>query len=308
MRSTRLSERRLLALLVVCGSAACAQTPLPAPESVAALRALDDAPTLRLAREEKATAAFTASLVSYLSDGLTVYALVAVPKQAPPPEGFPVVVANHGFHPDPPLYGITAGGEDWRPGDYYRSVPVLFAERGFLVVMPDYRGHNRSEGGAFVTLDNAVDYYAQDVLALVRALEQLEAADTDNAFLWAHSMGGQVSLRALRATDAFRAASLWSTAKVDDLLPALATVTTPLLLQHGLHDETTPFTNTQRVLDAAVANGQPMALFAYDDAAHFFGPALRPLAADRDVQFFCTRATRPLRACSARGGSGEPPR
>jgi hypothetical protein len=45
--------------------------------------------------------------------------MVAVPNSAIPENGFPVVIANHGYVPDPARYGITAEGIDSRPGDYY---------------------------------------------------------------------------------------------------------------------------------------------------------------------------------------------
>ena len=137
--------------------------------------------------------------------------MVATPKSSPPARGFPVLIANHGTHPDPPRYGIGASGVDARPGDYYRAVPGLYASRGFLVVMPDYRGHNTSEGVEFARGFLASAYFTEDVLALVNALSGLRHANLDSVFLWGHSLGGEVTLRALLATDRVRGASLWST-------------------------------------------------------------------------------------------------
>jgi dipeptidyl aminopeptidase/acylaminoacyl peptidase len=99
---------------------------------------------------------------------------------------------------------------DSRPGDYYRSVPELYTSRGFLVVMPDFRGHNKSQGIEFTEGMLESRYYAEDVLALLSALEGIENADPDNVFMWGHSMGGEVTLRALLATDMIRGASIWS--------------------------------------------------------------------------------------------------
>ena len=54
-------------------------------------------------------------------------------------------------------------------------------------------------------------YYTEDVLALLAGLEDVENADLDNVFMWGHSMGGEVTLRTLLATDRLRGASIWST-------------------------------------------------------------------------------------------------
>ncbi len=162
------------------------------------VRKLDDGPS------------FTAYLVSYRSSGLTVHAMVATPKSPPPPRGFPILVANHGTHPDPPRYGFTADGVDSRPGDYYRQVPELYARSGFLVVMPDYRGHNTSEGLQYARGFLASAYYTEDVLALLSGLAGIDHADLQNVFMWGHSLGGEVTLRALLASDRVKGASLWS--------------------------------------------------------------------------------------------------
>ncbi len=136
--------------------------------------------------------------------------MVAVPRTKKPSAGYPVIVANHGFHPNPEQYGITSNGHDSRPGDYYRDIPDIYAQAGFLVVMPDYRGHNISEGHDYTHGFLATNYYTLDVLALLSALPGLDDADLTNVFMWGHSLGGEVSLRSLLATNAIRGASLWS--------------------------------------------------------------------------------------------------
>ena len=182
----------------------------PPPLSIDALRAETFDTRLEFVRRVEGGASFDAQLVSYMSAGLKVHALIATPRGSKPAGGFPVLVANHGHHPDPPRYGITAAGVDWRPGDYYRAIPELYAAMGFLVVMPDYRGHSDSEG--FQYTDGMLEplYYTEDVLALVAALDDIADADPENVFMWGHSMGGEVTLRALLATDVVKGASLWS--------------------------------------------------------------------------------------------------
>lgn len=196
------------AIMLACGADA---GPKAAPLSIEALASKTFDTELAFVRELDGTDSFDAHLVAYEVAGLKVHAMIAVPLAEPPPRGFPVVVANHGHHPDPPRYGITAEGIDLRPGDYYRSVPALFASRGFLVVMPDYRGHNNSEGFEFTEGMLESRYYAEDVLALLAGLDSIERVDLDNVFMWGHSMGGEVTLRTLLATDRIRGASIWST-------------------------------------------------------------------------------------------------
>ena len=137
---------------------------------------------------------------------------MAIPHKKTDTGKFPTIIANHGFHPDPPRYGITAEGVTHRPGDYYRQIPEVFTREGFLVVMPDYRGHNSSEGSEFTHGFIATNYYTQDVLALLNDIDVIDQVDPGNIFMWGHSMGGEVSLRSLLATSRVKAASLWATA------------------------------------------------------------------------------------------------
>lgn len=182
----------------------------PPPMSINELRSARISTPLNFVRKLDDGPGFSAYLVSYQSGGLKVHAMVAVPVSAAPARGYPVLVANHGTHPNPPQYGITAAGVDSRPGDYYRSIPALYAKQGFLVVMPDYRGHNNSEGREFTDGLLATSYYTEDVIELLSGLPSLKNADLHNVFMWGHSLGGEVSLRALLATDVIKGATLWS--------------------------------------------------------------------------------------------------
>ncbi len=200
---------RILVVLALISIAtpACAKPP---PKTIDALRGLDRNVKLVEVGPIEGGEGFSATLFSYRSADLKVHAMLATPDGPEPASGWPIVVANHGHHPDPPKYGITADGADHRPGDYYRRIPELFVKHGFMVVLPDYRGHNNSEGFEFTEgmLESA--YYTEDVINLVNAIDQINGVDADRIFMWGHSMGGEVTLRALLATDRIRAASLWS--------------------------------------------------------------------------------------------------
>ena len=200
-------RRLLICFLLLLFAGACSDL---APLSIEGMRVADHTATLTFERPLEDGPGFSAYLVSYRSSGLKVYAMVAVPNTPKPEAGYPVLLANHGFDPTRENYGVTAEGIDSRPGDYYRDVPDVFAREGFLVVMPDYRGHNISEGFDFTTGFLATNYYTLDVLALLSALPGLDDADLDKLFMWGHSLGGEVTLRTLLVNDSIRGASLWS--------------------------------------------------------------------------------------------------
>src|SRR5215510_2855795 len=74
--------------------------------------------------------------VSYLSDGLKIYALMTVPNGQKPATGWPVIVFNHGYIP-PNVYRTT---------ERYIAYVDQIARSGYIVLKSDYRGHDRSEG------------------------------------------------------------------------------------------------------------------------------------------------------------------
>ncbi|MDX1517799.1 MAG: alpha/beta fold hydrolase [Woeseiaceae bacterium] len=289
--------RALVALLAIGLLAACSEsgdreqgdgsTRRP-PLAIEALRATAFGTTLRYVRDLDDGPGFSAYLVAYDVGDLSLHAMVAAPDMPTPEDGYPVVVANHGYVPDPRKYGITSDGRDARPGDYYRAVPELFTSRGFLTVLPDYRGHNSSEGIEYVDPDvyTAIGYYAEDVAALLAALGDIDQADTDRVYVWSHSMGGPVSLRALLATGGVRAASFWSTMDVDNLRPHLAGLKAPVILHHAVGDPAAAYGNSTRFADALRNLGREPALHSYDSNDHFFQGDIQQLAADRDALFF----------------------
>lgn len=291
--------RLLISFVVIVTSAGCSRpaTDVPsvaapvdrlAPLSIGELRERQFDTSLQYERPLQERASFTAYLLSYRHSGLKLHAMVAVPKTERPAGGYPVIIANHGYVPDPTKYGITHEGIDSRPGDYYRSVPELYASRGFLVVMPDFRGHNDSEGYSYIDPqdDNSVGYYAEDVVALIATLDEIEDADLENIFMWAHSMGGPVSLRVLLATDVVKATSFWSTMSVDELQPYLPELVGPVVIQHSIGDTSTDHSNSIRLAEALRAIDHPHVFHSYDGDNHFFDEEVRNIAADRDTEFF----------------------
>ncbi len=278
---------RLVTTLIIAGAASCTGSPVPSDRAV--LADFYFGTELTEAPPHYETEHFTASLVRYEHDGRTLYALIARPRSTMPEGGFPVLVAMHGFVPEPPRYGVSADGQTKRPGDYYRDIPDLFAARGFMVVMPDYRGHNISDGVANQAPDiyDDIAAYADDVTALVSGLSQLDGADMNRVAFWGHSMGGPVAYRALHSTNiVIRAIALWSPMQIRDDVISNPNFPTPVQLQHGRDDPVTPFANSDGFAKALREASIPVTVYPWDTNAHLFGADDREVAANRDVEFF----------------------
>jgi uncharacterized protein len=136
--------------------------------------------------------------VSYLSDGLKIYALMTVPDGQKPDTGWPVIIFNHGYIP-PNVYRTT---------ERYIAYVDQIARSGYIVFKSDYRGHDRSEGvaGGVYTQPN----YTIDVLNGVASVKRYADADPNRIGMWGHSMGGYITLRSMVISQDIKAASIWA--------------------------------------------------------------------------------------------------
>jgi dipeptidyl aminopeptidase/acylaminoacyl peptidase len=136
--------------------------------------------------------------VSYLSDGLKIYALMTVPNGEKPPTGWPVVIFNHGYIP-PSVYRTT---------ERYIAYVDQIARSGYIVFRSDYRGHDRSEGvagGVYTRPD-----YSIDVLNAVGSMKRYPDADPNRIGMWGHSMGGYITLRSMVVSNDIKAGVIWA--------------------------------------------------------------------------------------------------
>ncbi len=136
-------------------------------------------------------------IASYRSDGLKIYALLTVPKGQIPKTGFPVIVFNHGYIP-PAQYRTT---------ERYVAYVDALARSGYIVFKSDYRGHGSSEGDA--TGGYGSPAYTIDVLNAVASIKQYPTADPNRIGMWGHSMGGQITLRAMVVSKDIKAGVIW---------------------------------------------------------------------------------------------------
>lgn len=147
-------------------------------------------------------------LASYLSEGFKIYALLTVPQGEKPATGWPVVIFNHGYIP-PAQYRTT---------ERYVAYVEGFASNGYIVFRSDYRGHGNSEGEAAGGYGSPA--YTVDVLNAVASIKQYPDADPARIGMWGHSMGGQITLRAMVISDDIKAGVIWAgvVASYPDLL------------------------------------------------------------------------------------------
>ena len=152
------------------------------------------------------TEAFTRTLITYPSDGLTIYGFMNVPQGEGP---FPVVILLHGYI-DPDIYNTLA---------YTTRYADSLARAGYLAIHPNLRDYPPSDSGPNrFRVGMAVDVF--NLLALVRQQGgqpgPLAQADPDAIGLWGHSMGGGITLRVITVDPGVRAAVLYGSMSGDE--------------------------------------------------------------------------------------------
>ncbi|MBX4197171.1 alpha/beta fold hydrolase [Candidatus Saccharibacteria bacterium] len=119
-------------------------------------------------------------------DKLTEYALLYLPDKPKPVTGWPVIILCHGYI-SPSLYDTTEG---------YTGDMEFYAQNGFAVIKPDFRGQGLSTGQGEATSAYYSMAYNTDVMSLISALKQTNYLDQNDINLWGHSMGAYIALRA----------------------------------------------------------------------------------------------------------------
>lgn len=254
--------------------------------------------------------------VSYLSDGLKIYALMTVPNGQKPPTGWPVVIFNHGYIP-PAVYRTT---------ERYIAYVDQIARSGYIVFKSDYRGHDRSEGaaGGVYTQPN----YSIDVLNAIASIKRYPDADRDRIGMWGHSMGGYITLRSMVVAADIKAGVIWAgvVARYPDLFTrwnagarptspspgswvyslqqTYGSVETnpefwrsisangyvddlngPIQLHHGTADHDVPWEFSQMLYDEMLQADKVVEFYTYDGDNHNISVNFN-LAMQRTVEFF----------------------
>jgi len=233
---------------------------------------------------------FTLEQFTYRSDDLTVGAYLyraRVGKAAPRGEPAPIIVFNRGSFV--------------RPKGFAGEMLVLahrYAQAGFIVVAPHYRGSNGWAG-----TDELGGADLHDLMNIVPALGRIPGADTSRIFLSGESRGGAMVYMALRDGFPARAAAVWGAftdlepltapgsrleKMANHVWPELAAhreeivrtrsalywaerINVPVLIMHGGADEDMPVAQSQR-MDARLAElGKPHKLLVFEGQQHAIG-------------------------------------
>ncbi len=256
-------------------------------------------------------AGFTRYLISYPSDGLTIYGFMDVPT-APPQTGslYPVIVAVHGYI-DPRIYQTV---------DYTARYADQLAGAGFLVLHPNLRNYFPSDKGPNLFRVG----YTIDVLNLIAIVRvqgsqpgALQQASPTAIGLWGHSMGGGISIRAMTVDPQIRAVVLYSAVSGDEkqnaskfpgTLDGRATpppdsipddvylrvspvyfydrVQAAVSIHYGLADKTVPPAWSETLCNQLQALQKSVECFSYPNEAHIFGGASDQLFIQRTITFF----------------------
>ncbi|NKQ34983.1 MAG: alpha/beta fold hydrolase [Chloroflexi bacterium] len=253
---------------------------------------------------------FTRYLITYPSDGLTVYGYMNVPNEG---SQFPVVLMLHGYIP-PAEYQTVA---------YTQRYADALAEAGYFVIHPNFRNYPPSdEGPNPYRIGYAIDVL--NLIAIIREQSQdetgyLRRADADNIHLWGHSMGGGVALRVLAVNNApyLKAAVLYaamsgdedknnqrilawtngrrgqfelaaSSEQIDAISPInyLDRINAAISVHHSRDDAVVPVEWSEELCAELAEIDHPYECFFYDGLPHTFNGGGDALFMERVVQFF----------------------
>ena len=314
------SAPTLLSTATSTSTAIPTPTLIPNPLEISAMRARDyPGSDIVIEKVLDPGVNYSRYYVSYLSEGLKIYALMTVPNGDQPPTGWPVIIFNHGYIA-PDVYKTT---------ERYIAYVDLIARSGYIVFRSDYRGHDQSEGvarGAYSNPD-----YTIDVLNAVASMKKYPDADPNRIGMWGHSMGGYITLRSMVISKDIKAGVIWAgvVGSYPDLLynwrrgPAaspdsaprpgswrstfveqygspeenpefwnsisansyLNDLSGPIQLHHGMADEDVPLEFSESLFYQMLEAGQYVELYKYDGDNHNISNNFST-AMQRTIEFF----------------------
>jgi dipeptidyl aminopeptidase/acylaminoacyl peptidase len=253
---------------------------------------------------------FNRYLITYPSDGLTIYGYMNVPKEG---AKFPVAIVLHGY----------IAPSDYDTITYTRRYADALAEAGYFVIHPNFRNYPPSDHGP----NQYRVGYAIDVLNLIAIIREqsqdafgyLRRADANDINLWGHSMGGGVALRVITVNNAdyLKTAVLYASMSGDEeqnferiqewtdgtngpfelqasseMLQAISPsyhldrIQTAVSIHHSEVDETVPVAWSNELCEQLQSMGHEVECFTYYAVPHTFHGGADELFIERTINFF----------------------
>jgi dipeptidyl aminopeptidase/acylaminoacyl peptidase len=261
---------------------------------------------IQIDRLYEKTAAYTANLIYYKSDGLRISGLMMIPNGSKD-QKFPVALINHGYF-DPPEYN-----SGW---DTLRELR-FFAQNGYITIASDYRNYARSDKG-----DNDREPgYTIDILNLIAAAKRLPQADPSKITLMGHSMGGEIVLNSLVISKEVKVAALFGSMSADAAdnfyarlkwrggetaekriygdaaqnpetyrqmspLTFFPDITAPVIIHVGLNDTITPPEWSEKIYKGLQTLRKPSEYYTYPGQGHSLNGDAFNSAMNRTLGFF----------------------
>lgn len=255
------------------------------------------------------TESYKRYLITYPSDGLTIYGFLSVPVEG---VRFPVAIVAHGYIP-PDEYEVEA---------YTTRYATALTEAGYLVIHPNFRNYPPSDAGPNpFRIGYAVDLL--NLIAIIREQSRdphgyLRRADGENIHLMGHSMGGGAVLRAaVVRPEAIKAVVLYGSMSGDEVknyeqiriwssgerghfelaasaadLEAISPIhhldrlRAPVSIHHSLDDDTVPVAWSEELCHVLESKGQTVECFTYENVPHTFRGYADTLFISRMIAFF----------------------
>ena len=209
---------------------------------------------------------------------------------------------------NPALVWIHGSGSDqnflgWHPGSYrmYYSLCQYFAQQGYVILTPDYRGSSgySRDWSTGVHMGVGVNDTA-DVAAGADYLKTLSYVDPDRIGVFGLSYGGFLTLQAMTVDPTLWRAGInvagvvdWATYGAGYTTPRLGTpvenpdiynvsapilhmdkLVRPLLVLHGTNDRNVSFADSLRLFDVLIKLGKSFESQIYPGEIHFFRRAI----------------------------------
>jgi len=225
-------------------------------------------------------------------DGKPVPATLMVAKTIDRSRKHPALVWIHGSGSDQNFLG-------WHPGSYrmYYSLCQYFAQQGYVILTPDYRGSSgySRDWSTGVYMGVGVNDTA-DVASGADYLKTLNYVDPDRIGVFGLSYGGFLTLQAMTVDPTLWRAGIdvagvvdWATYGAGYTTPRLGTpvqnpeiysvsapilhmdkLVRPLLVLHGTNDRNVSFADSLRLFDVLIKLGKPFESQIYPGEIHFF--------------------------------------